>query len=213
MWGQVKVTWLLTSWKTAVLGSSETHVWMSGFIYDFFPLTFLNFSHKTEQILCKFLQFITKTHVVAHSCMMQTQTFIQVCSTPIEQSWRPCWTGFRFPGVQRIVPSPLLALFLFSGLVIYFSHLHTESQSSSQDPLFLAIVSRVVNQVFLWLGASFTLAGFHCRRRLAKRPGNQQVHRQVCLDEDKAYWLTIAAPRPSKLAVWTVVLWGRLGTA
>lgn len=75
------------------------------------------------------------------------------------------------------------------------------------------IVSGVVNQVFLWLRASFTLAGFHCSRRLASRPGNQQVHRQVRRAEDKAYWLTAAAPRSSKLAVWTVMLWGRLGTA
>lgn len=152
-------------------------------------------------------------HGVAHSYMMQTQTFIQVCSALIEQSWRSCWTGFRFPGVQWIVPSPLPALFLFSWLVIYFSHLHTENRSSSQDPLLLAIVSRVVNQVFFWLSASFTHAGFHCSQTLARRPGNQQVHQQVCLDEDKAYWLATAAPWSSKLAVWTVVLWGRFGTA
>lgn len=89
----------------------------------------------------------------------------------------------------------------------------TQGWSPSQDPLLLAIVSGVVNQVFLWLRASFTLAGFQCSRRLARRPGNQQVHRQVCPAEDKDYWLSAAAPRSSKLAVWAVMLWGRLGTA
>lgn len=62
-------------------------------------------------------------------------------------------------------------------------------------PLFAAIVSGVVIQLFLWLRASFTLAGFHCSRRLASRPGNQQVHRQVRPAQDKAHWLTAAAPR------------------
>lgn len=47
-------------------------------------------------------------------------------STLIEQSWRLCWTGLRFPGVQWTVLSPPPPLFLFSWLVIYFfSHLHT----------------------------------------------------------------------------------------
>lgn len=49
-----------------------------------------------------------------------------------------------------------------------FVLIHTQGRFSSQDLLLVAIVSGVVNQVFPWLRASFTLAGFHCRRRLAK---------------------------------------------
>lgn len=216
MWRQVKIrhTVVITILKDSSPGSRRPWESRLNVTSYFFFSTAFTFRHEPEQILCNVLHFVKKVCtlcVVAHSPMMQTQTFIQVCIIVIEQSRRPCWTGFRFPGVQWLAPLP--ALFLFSWLVIYFSHLHTESQSSSQDPLLLVIVSGVVNQVFLWLSASFTLAGFQCRRRLAKRPGNQQVHRQVCLDEDKAYWPNTVAPRPSKLAVWTVMLWGRLGTA
>lgn len=204
---------------------------MSCFIYDSFPpkqFSTLSVKGKT-QMLCKVPCFNTKNihwkkcTVVKCSECRWWHTHIwckrrhshRLCShsTLIEQSWRPRRTGFRFPGVQWTVSSPPSPLFLFSWLVIYFSHLHTLGWSSSQDLLLLTIVSGVVNQLFLWLWASFTLDRFHCSRTLARRPGNQQVHRQVCLDEDKAYWLATAAPRSSKLAVCTVMLWVRLGTA
>lgn len=102
---------------------------------------------------------------------MQTQTLCDSCShrsTSIEQSWRPRWTGFRFPGVKSGELFLLLLLFLFSWLVIFFLISSPRAGPPPRIPCFLVIVSGVVNQLFLWLRASFTLSGFHCSSKIGK---------------------------------------------
>lgn len=105
--------------------------------------------------------------------------------------------------------------FLLSLLAI--SHrLFPSSQHGAGTPsrisVTAALVSGAVNQVFLWIGASFTQSGFHCFWQ--RRPGNQQVHRQVCRADDKACWRTAAAAsRSFKLFMSAVMPWGRPGTA
>lgn len=57
----------------------------------------------------------------------------------------------------------------FSWLVIFFFLNSTpRAGPPPRIPCFLAIVSGVVNQLFLWLWASFTLAGFHCSSKIGK---------------------------------------------
>lgn len=107
-----------------------------------------------------------------------------------------------FSSSSSAASSPCLSLLIVSHLFFVIS---TQGWSSFQGSLLLTIVSGVVNQVFLWIRASFTLFGFQCSQNLARRPGNQQVHQQVCQADDKAYWRTTAAPCSSKLSVWTVM--------
>lgn len=58
------------------------------------------------------------------------------------------------------------------------------------SPRVLRLLSGGVIQVLSWTRASFTPAGFRHSQQLARKPGNQQVRRQVRRSADGARWGT-----------------------
>lgn len=157
-------------------------------------------------MFCKVLHYNTKNmSEVSSARLWCKQKHLRGCVVLIEQSSRPCQTGSRFPGDHWTVPfffSALFSLLMVSHLFFFFSSCQWGLVRLPGSPAFSDCVNS--SQPALPLALSqFHSGWFHCSQSLARRPGNQQVHQQVCLAGDKAYWLTAALPRSSKLAVWT----------
>lgn len=147
---------------------------------------------------------------------MQTMTPATGKVIAYSLSNRRSHAGLVFCSQEFIAPPSLPPPPFFLSLLTVSHRLFPSSQhragTPSRIPVTSALVSGAVNQVFLWIGASFAQSGFH--RVWQRRPGNQQVHRQVCRADDKACWRTAAAAsRSFKLFMRAVMPRGGLGTA